>query len=154
MDVRTDIELLQAIQEQADRNALGVLYDRYGRKVFALAYGILKDKNDAEDVLQEVFERVWKKSHTFQVGLASAQGEAKYWILRIAHNRSINLLKSRSLRSAPSIDDASAGGELQIASTDEPKDFDIGSYVRGALGVLPDEQRKLIELAFFKGLSH
>jgi RNA polymerase sigma-70 factor (ECF subfamily) len=154
MDARTDLELLQAIQEGADRAALAALYDRYGRKVFALAFGILRDRNDAEDVLQEVFERVWKKSHTFQSALASA-GEAKYWILRIAHNRSINLLKSRALRAAPSIDEASAGGELNIAATTEaPQDFDIGSYVRTALGVLPEEQRKLIELAFFKGLSH
>src|ERR1044071_33191 len=134
MDARTDLELLQAIQEGADRAALGALYDRYGRKVFALAYGILKDKSDAEDVLQEVFERVWKKSHTFQSALASAQGEAKYWILRIAHNRSINLLKSRALRLAPSLDEASSGGELKIVhEQEESQDFDIGGYVQIAL---------------------
>jgi RNA polymerase sigma-70 factor, ECF subfamily len=151
MDSRSDLELLQAIQEGADRAALGALYDRYGRKVFALAYGILKDRTDAEDILQEVFERVWKKSHTFQGSL----GEAKYWILRIAHNRSINLLKSRALRSTSSLDEAAAGGELEaFKTTDEAQDFDIGNYVRCALASLPDDQRTLIELAFFKGLSH
>src|SRR5437763_1961390 len=148
MDPRTDLELLQAIQESADRNALGVLYDRYGRKVFSLAYGILRCKADAEDVLQEVFERIWKKSHTFQ----GALGEAKYWILRITHNRSINLLKSRALRAGIATKDAAAGGApaqyLSDVASETTPDFDIGEYVRNALSYLPDDQRRLIELAF------
>ncbi|SRR5579883_142367 len=156
MDHRTDLELLQAIQERADRNALGALYDRYGRKVFALAYGILKNKDDAEDVLQEVFERVWKKSHTFRCEL----GEAKYWILRITHNRSINLLKARSLRMTQSTDTATGGTLAEIKKAESANtvevasDFDIGGYVQTALKSLPEDQRRLIELAFFKGFSH
>jgi len=154
MDSRTDLDLLKAIQEGADNSALGALYDRYGRRVYSLAYGILRCVQDAEDVLQEVFERVWKKSHTYQ----SALGEVKYWLLRIAHNRSINRLKARTLRLAPSIDsaDSAIGGILESVaySVETETDFDIGQYVRKALAYLPDEQRRLIELAFFKGLTH
>jgi RNA polymerase sigma-70 factor, ECF subfamily len=154
MDSRTDLDLLMAIQEHADATALGALYDRFGRKVYALAYGILRCKPDAEDVLQEVFERVWKKSHTYQ----STLGEVKHWLLRIAHNRSINRLKARTLRAAPSITgaDSAAGGipETVANSLEINTDFDIGQYVRTALAYLPEEQRRLIELAFFKGLSH
>jgi len=154
MDSRTDLDLLKAIQERADTTALGALYDRYGRKVYALAYGILRCKPDAEDVLQEVFERVWKKSHTFQ----DALGDVKHWLLRIAHNRSINRLKARTLREGPSVNssDSAAGGlpESIANSLEISTDFDIGEYVRKALEYLPEEQRRLIELAFFKGLSH
>ena len=154
MDTRTDLDLLTAIQERADNSALGALYDRYGRKVYALAYGILRCKQDAEDVLQEVFERVWKKSHTYQ----SALGEVKHWLLRIAHNRSINRLKARTLRAAPSMngEGSATGGipETVANSLEIDTNFDIGEYVRTALAYLPEEQRRLIELAFFKGLSH
>jgi RNA polymerase sigma-70 factor (ECF subfamily) len=151
MDQRTDLDLLKAIQESADRTALAALYDRYGRKVFALAYGILRSKPDAEDIVQEVFERVWKKSHTFQ----STLGEAKYWMLRIAHNRAVNLLRSRTLRSAPA-----TGGDImsyvaeEVAAEEATLDFDTGELLRSSLSNLPEDQRKLIELAFFKGLSH
>ncbi len=154
MDPRTDLDLLQAIQERADTTALGALYDRFGRRVYSLAYGILRCKPDAEDVLQEVFERVWKKSHTYQ----SALGNVKSWLLRIAHNRSINRLKARTLRDGPSINsaDSAAGGMLESVanSVETNTDFDIGQYVQDALAYLPEEQRRLIELAFFKGLSH
>jgi RNA polymerase sigma-70 factor (ECF subfamily) len=154
MDSRTDLDLLTSIQERADASALGALYDRYGRKVYALAYGILRCKPDAEDVLQEVFERVWKKSHTYQ----STLGAVKHWLLRIAHNRSINRLKARTLREGPSIDtaDLASGGlpESVAYAIETDTNFDIGEYVQSALAYLPEEQRRLIELAFFKGLSH
>ena len=154
MDLRTDLDLLTAIQERADRTALGELYDRYGRKIYALAYGILRCQQDAEDVVQEVFERVWKKCHTFQ----SMLGDVKYWVLRIGHNRAINRLKSRALRSASAIStlDSTTGGVPDSIeySIETDTNFDIAEYVRSALGYLPDDQRRLIELAFFKGLSH
>jgi RNA polymerase sigma-70 factor (ECF subfamily) len=159
MDSRTDLDLLTAIQEHADATALGALYDRFGRKVYALAYGILRCKPDAEDVLQEVFERVWKKSHTYQ----SALGNVKSWLLRITHNRSINRLKARAIRATPigytsdaTYGDSVAGGmpENIFDASEIDTNFDIGEFVRKALAYLPEEQRRLIELAFFKGLSH
>ncbi len=154
MDSRTDLDLLIAIQERADNSALGALYDRYGRNVFALANGILRCKPDAEDVMQEVFERVWKKSHTYQEAL----GNVKSWMLRIAHNRSINRLKARAIRLAPLgyTSDSATGGmpESVTDSFETDTNFDIGEYIRKALSYLPQEQQRLIELAFFKGLSH
>lgn len=154
MDPRTDLDLLTAIQERADRTALGELYDRYGRKIYALAYGILRCQQDAEDVVQEVFERVWKKCHTYQ----SVLGDVRFWVLRIAHNRAINRLKSRSLRSSPGIGslDSTTGGipDSIEYSIETDTNFDITEHVRTALAYLPEDQRRLIELAFFKGLSH
>jgi RNA polymerase sigma-70 factor (ECF subfamily) len=154
MDSRIDLDLLTAIQEHADKSALGALYDRYGRKVYALANGILRCRPDAEDVMQEVFERVWKKSHTYQAAL----GNVKSWLLRIAHNRSINRLKARAIRATPLgyTTDPAVGGMLESVAEvfETDTDFDIGEYIRKALSYLPEEQRRLIELAFFKGLSH
>ncbi len=159
MDSRTDLDLLTAIQERADNSALGALYDRYGRKVYVLAYGILRCKPDAEDILQEVFERVWKKSHTYN----STLGSVKSWLLRITHNRSINRLKARAIRATHSgytsegaYGDSFTGRmpENILDASEIDMDFDIGIFVRKALDYLPEEQRRLIELAFFKGLSH
>lgn len=148
MDSRTDLELMTAIQEYADRSAFGELYDRYGGKVYALAHGIVHSKPDAEDVTQEVFEIVWKKSHTFQ----NALGEVKYWVLRIGHNRAINRLKARACRSSESSSDSHT--EEAETFLEPAMDFDLCEYVHTALRHLPPDQERLIELAFFQGLSH
>ena len=154
MDSRTDFDLLTAIQERTDPAALGTLYDRYGQSVYALAYGILRCKADAEDILQEVFERVWQKGYTFQQAL----GDVKYWLLRIAHNRSINRLKARALRTAESVttNDSPATdiAETEPNLLEAPMDFDISEFIQTALAYLPSDQRHVIELAFFRGLSH
>ena len=156
MEIRTDQDILLAIQQSGDRSAFAELYDRYGRKVYALAYGILRSASDAEDVMQEVFETVWKKAHSYQCAL----GEPKYWLLRIAHNRSINFLKGRALRRPDTASSATTGTPENTTAEDykqdskDDLDFDITELVGSALGGLPEDQRRLIELAFFKGYSH
>jgi len=92
-DVIQDDELLRKIAE-GDRQALAVFYDRYERPVYGLLVGILKNTDDAEDVMQEVFSQVWKKADTY----SAEYGNGRNWVLRIAHNKAINFIRSRAGR--------------------------------------------------------
>src|SRR4051812_23812254 len=86
---RKDEELLQEIAK-GDSIALSEFYDRHSRLVYGALLRLLKNTDDAEDILQEVFVQVWRKASTYQEVL----GSPKNWLVRIAHNRAINLIRS------------------------------------------------------------
>src|SRR5690349_2863429 len=90
---RTDEDLLLEIAK-GDTAAFSEFYDRYSRLVYGALLRLLKKPDDAEDILQEVFLQVWRKSDTYQPHL----GTPKNWIVRIAHNRAINLIRSAGQR--------------------------------------------------------
>src|SRR5438874_46719 len=90
---QTDEELLAAISEGGE-TAFSEFYDRYSRIVYGALLRLLKDSKNAEDILQEVFLQVWLKASTYN----AAFGPAKNWIVRIAHNRAINLIRSARMR--------------------------------------------------------
>ncbi len=155
----TDQELLQRISDKDDR-ALSEIYDRYSRILYGMALTILHDTDDAEDVLQEVFMQVWKKASQYQAEL----GAPKNWLVRIAHNRAINLLRSRrnkERQSEVSISNDSEMGDREVAKLhsgespliDVVRQSETESIGR-ALRTLPEEQRMLVELAFYQGYSH
>jgi RNA polymerase sigma-70 factor (ECF subfamily) len=151
----TDEELLLRIQDR-DLQALSALYDRYSRVVYGLLVDLLRDTDEAEDATQEVFLRIWNKASTFQTGFTST----KSWILRVAHNRGLNLLRARRIRQKRIID----GLELEYLESipSDPLDTALmhagrsneSSILRDALGDLTADHRELIELAFLKGYSH
>jgi RNA polymerase sigma-70 factor, ECF subfamily len=146
------IELLSRIT-QGDPNALAALYDEFERPVYGLLIGILKDTDDAEDVMQEVFAQVWKKADSYQPIL----GSPKNWILKIAHNMAINYLRSRAGRHSR---DRVSIEEVQNSPSLEPLQSEVVglteeiAYLNKALQALPVEQSYLISLAFMQGLSH
>src|SRR6185295_952221 len=144
-------ELLRRIAAQ-DRQALAELYDQLAGVLFAVAMRIVSDPSEAEEVMQDVFVQIWERANTFDPAL----GTATSWALRIARNRSIDRLRSRQRRnraldefenvlSTESLAPPIVHGEL---SRDEL------AGVRSALEGLPVDQRQVIELAFFRGLSH
>src|SRR5438128_11180360 len=89
MTEQTDEHLLQGIVK-GDTAAFSEFYDRYSRLVFGALMRILKDKTEAEDILQEVFLQVWRKGDTYKPEL----GIPRNWLVRIAHNLAINLVRS------------------------------------------------------------
>jgi RNA polymerase sigma-70 factor (ECF subfamily) len=155
----SDQELLERIG-QKDPDALSVLYDRYNKVVFGLLLTMLRDTDNAEDVLQEVFTQVWRKADSYDPAL----GQPKNWLLRIAHNRAINLIRAnRNRRKDTEVSLSNDVGLVQAeqyARVDgeeivgQVSSFEESKYVATALTALPEEQRLLIDLAFFKGYSH
>jgi len=150
----TDGELVSRIAN-GDASALEQLYDRYVRQCFGLALRLLGNAQLAEEVVQEVFLKVWKQPTRY----SSERGQFASWLLSLVHHRSIDELRRRS-HSEVALDDETTGGLLntQADSEPEPADQVILSEqqraVREALASIPQNQRQIIELAYYGGLSH
>lgn len=152
-DQMTDEELLAHLVD-GEQWPMAVLYDRYVRLVFSMVLKILHDEKRAEDIVQEVFLRVWQSADSFR----AARGDFVNWLLGIAHNRAIDELRRQGSqrRSAIIVDDDDALGRVPDPNDGPAEVAWIGQErraVRRALETLPAEQRHVIELAYFGGLS-
>ncbi len=151
-DGSSDEAVLAAIQQRDDA-ALGVLYDRYGRLAFGLAYRILGEPGVAEDVVQEAFLSVWRRASSFQAG----RGSARSWLMSIVHNAAIDRRRGRYRREQTDVQLDDVAYRLE---TDTDDMFAVvaegiaAEQVRAALDELPPEQRQAIEMAYFSGLTH
>jgi RNA polymerase sigma-70 factor, ECF subfamily len=150
----TDLSLLQRTAAR-DTAALAELYDRHSRLLFRLILRIVRDRADAEEILQEAFVRVWTRAETFDARM----GGPLTWIVRVARNCSIDRLRARRVRApvdAPAID--VAAGEAIATDIRTPEVAVLNAERRrtltDALAGLPAEQRQLIEAAFFEGYTH
>jgi RNA polymerase sigma-70 factor (ECF subfamily) len=152
----TDQELLLEIAK-GDANAFSEFYDRYNRLIYGALLRLLRDTDNAEDIMQDVFVQVWRKSTTYQPIL----GTPKNWLVRIAHNRAINLIRSQRERikkmevSVPNEDGEALNREL-IDDTllDSTVSAERMEMIASAFKDLPEDQVKLLEMAFFDGYSH
>src|SRR4051794_6529457 len=138
-----------------DESALGQLYDRLSHRVHTLAYWILKDADDAEDVVEETFWQAWRTAGEFNRHRAGAST----WILMIARTRALDRLRARRRR-AERTSQAGASTWLDslegnsYAAAQQPELIEPNRGLSEALSALPQEQRQALELAFFGGLSH
>ena len=134
--------------------ALGQLYDRHAGKVYGLARRILFRAEDAEEVVQDVFAQIWRDASHYRPERASIAG----WIVMLTRTRAIDRLRAR--RARPDLDRGfePPNGLVLPAGEPDPEQVSItaeeGRSVRSALAGLPDQQRSLLELAYFDGLSH
>jgi len=149
-----DDETLIARIAAGDSRALEMLYDRYARVVYSTALRMLGRAELAEDVVQETFWRVWRRSSTFQTG----RGHVSSWIFGIAHNLSIDELRRQRSRPNEVYDDEShpvlrdiVDQRLDVAGA--ALEQERRRMIRAALEQIPLEQREAIELAYFGGLS-
>ena len=128
-----------------DSGAFEVLYDRYHRLVYGVALRVLGEPGSAEDVTQAIFMKLWTDPKSFTAGNFNA------WIVRVARNRALDALRSRSARQHDELPEA-------MPAQDAIEDTALAEFdaqaVRGALAQLPEEQRRLIELGFFGGVTH
>ena len=146
-----DDETLVALLVQQDVGALDALYSRYSRPVFSLALKILSDREVVEEVVQEVFLRLWRRAHSFD----PQRGKLLSWLLTITHHRAVDELRRR--RSQPELD----GIQEQMATADEAASDPSETYghienreaVQAALAQLPENQRRPIEMAYYGGLT-
>ncbi len=144
----TDVALLTAIAAR-DEAALAQLYDRYRAILFGLLMRILNNREEAEDVLQEVFLQVWRKAEDFDEN----RGRPFTWLVTLARSRGIDRLRTLAARERVAEAGArEASEEISDAATDAFKSEQRG-LVSDALAKLPDEQKRPIMLAYFEGLT-
>lgn len=145
----TDGELLARVAARDD-SALGVLYDRYGGLAFGLAFRVLRDRGQAEDVVQEAFLSVWRRAATFDSGKGSARG----WLMSIVHNAAIDRRRGRFRHQQDEVDIEDHAWRLADDDVwdDVSRTLDR-EQVRKALTEIPKEQRETLELAYFGGLT-
>jgi RNA polymerase sigma-70 factor (ECF subfamily) len=144
-----DVELLQAVAAQ-DEAALGHLYDRYRVILFGVLVRILNNREEAEDVLQEVFLQVWRRAADFDPN----RGRPFTWLVTLARSRGIDRLRSLASRErvAAMSGTDEAAGDVSDAATDAIRSEQRG-VVNDALSQLPEEQKRLLMLAYFDGLT-
>jgi RNA polymerase sigma-70 factor (ECF subfamily) len=144
-----DDELLLLIT-QRDEQALGVLYDRYGRLVFSIALQVTDDRLCAEEVTQDVFHRVWTHAYGFRLVAGSPAG----WIIGITRHRAIDEIRSsrhKGRRREVWLDDLPTMACRD--SGDDEEHVELRCEVRAALATLAQEQRQAIELVYYRGLT-
>lgn len=143
-----DIELLKAIAGKDDA-ALGQLYDRYRLILFGVLVRILNNREEAEDVLQEVFLQVWRRAADFD----EKRGRPFTWLVTLARSRGIDRLRSLASRERVAVAGASEmPDEVSDAANDAIRSERVG-VVKSALAELPEDQRKPLVLAYFDGLT-
>ena len=151
---RDDFALLQRIVAR-DTAALAELYDRHYRLLFSLILRIVRNRAEAEELLQDVFLRVWTRAEQYDPRV----GRPTPWLVRIARNGAIDRIRARRIRdgagaSHPSLMDPDASAsEIRNPET-AVVDAERRGTVMEALGGLPEDQRRLIEAAFFEGYTH
>jgi RNA polymerase sigma-70 factor (ECF subfamily) len=143
---RSDEALVEAVA-RADEDALGELYDRFGKVAYGLAFRILQDAALAEDAVQEAFLQIWRGAGAYE----PARAKASTWLLTFVHRRAVDLVRReerrRTVPAEPAPEPSGAGpDELVVARS-------RGQIVRDALGRLPSEQREAIELAYYGGFT-
>lgn len=144
----SDLVLMRSMA-RGERGALSTFYERYGGLALSLALRMLGDVDAAEESVQDAFVAVWRRADAFRAEAASP----RTWLLAIVRNRCIDELRKRPALPRLDLEDA------QPAAIDGDPWPDIwkrqcGNVLRAALRELPTEQRSVIELGFFGGLSH
>lgn len=138
-----------------DTDAFAALFDRHSPRVLGFLIELLRSRGEAEEVLQEVFLQVWRRAGRYDPDRGSVSG----WLLLVARSRALDRIRSRRSRvhREQAVDEdgrsAGRGGEPPVG-TRRLEQEERSRQVFSALGELPDEQRRAVELAFFEGLSH
>jgi RNA polymerase sigma-70 factor (ECF subfamily) len=141
-------ELVALLQDQSEK-AFSFLYDNYSAALYGIIHSIVKDKESANDVLQDVFVNIWKKIRSYD----AAKGRLFTWMLNVARNAAIDKIRSKEYRDSlknqpfPENVDINTGNSIT-----GPNVNDVG--LKKVLKNLKEEQRMLIDLSYFQGYTH
>lgn len=148
-----DEELMQRLAYR-DLVAFRALYDRYGNLVYSAALRVVRDAQIAEDMVQEIFLRIWRKPESY----VAQRGRFVTWLTSVTRNRAVDEVRSRGRRfrhetASPEEQER----ELPSSEQDDPaltaELSDQRRLILAALKQIPAEQREIIELAYFGGLT-
>lgn len=150
-DAKSDAELIERLKRR-EQKAMADLYDRYGKLVYSVILKVVRDATVAEDLTQETFLRVWNRTQFFD----EQRGAVAPWLLAVARNRAIDYLRSvdgrmakRSTEFDPAIEHAAAFVDIErdVVNSDRAR------VLRGAFQKLTPNQKIVIEMAYWEGLS-
>ncbi|MCU0525040.1 MAG: sigma-70 family RNA polymerase sigma factor [Elainella sp. Prado103] len=147
-----DVALLTRIAQQ-DQAALSQLYDRYARLIYSLAFKSLRSVEESEEVVLDVFAQIWRIADRYD----ARKGKGDTWIFTLARSRILDRLrKLQRSRSTPTI----SMEMLEIQPKADGVDLfeevlmrERREQVRAAMETIPDEQRRLLEMAYYQGLT-
>jgi RNA polymerase sigma-70 factor (ECF subfamily) len=149
--ISADEDLISLVHHKRDPEAFATLYDRHSRTAYSLAYRMMGERQAAEDLVQDAFLKLWRSAARYR----PERGSVRSWLLSIVHNRGIDQLRSSASRrrtqekveaSAPRVQPSEAFKESWRNAQRE--------QIREALKGLPEEQLKVLELAYFSGYTH
>ena len=152
-DVHAAARALMARVAGRDAQAFQQLYDQFSPLVYSVAYELLQNEAEACDIVQEVFLKIWNASELYNPVL----GKVISWIVTIARNRSLNLLRSGQRRSRAYQASAAEQTPCEGTVNDSAEKLvraETARAVQAALDALPPEQREAISVSFFHGLTH
>ncbi|MEX0680486.1 MAG: sigma-70 family RNA polymerase sigma factor [Balneolales bacterium] len=146
--------LLTRIAE-GDEEALARLYDLYSGILFGLIRTIVKNSETAEDLLQEIFLLIWKRAASFD----PSKGSVYTWLITLTRNKSIDKIRSKSYRMQQQhlSDEQAMPFSILVSNEKSPHESmwldEKTEIIKNALNKIPAKQRKVIEIAFYEGLS-
>lgn len=142
---QTDQQLMDRLRGR-HADALSQLYDLYSTVVYSVAMRVLRDSAAAEDVMQEVFLKLWQQPETF----ADQRGSLCGWLAVVTRNRAIDRI--RGSRRLENVEDLQLSNSVDLGAEAE-REILLGK-VRGVLDTMPEDQRQAVEMAFFEGHTH
>lgn len=150
LSFKDDAQLVERLKRR-EPQAMAEMYDRYGRLAYSLIFRIVQNTGVAEELVQETFLRIWNRAHCFD----AERGALGVWILAVARNRAIDYVRSVDGRMAhyASEFDALERTGASAAVEENILNFDRVRLLKDALGKLNANQREVIEMAYYEGLT-
>lgn len=146
-DEKIDKRIIKELQN-GDRKAFAELYDRHGDWLLAVAYRILQNQRDAEDLLHDVFLEFWRKASSYD----QARGTVRSWLAIHVRSRALDRIRSRNVAREHAMKSYDNNAEM-IQSADDASCFVEHIQARQAVEKLTTAQRTVIELSYFKGFT-
>ncbi len=145
-----DILLLQRV-EKGDRDAFRALYHRYANAVYSVALRVTRDPELAEEVVQDVFMKLWHKHHLYD----ATRGRFGTWLLSITRFAAIDRLRYENRRFRAADEEKTVPSRVEVHTAQADHDlWELGQHLRMLVERLPKEQRQVVELAYFQGFTH
>lgn len=146
-----DVALIRRMVD-ADETALGALYDRWVPSLYSVVLHLLRDADDAEDVVEETFWQAWRKASSYE----PSKGAVSTWLLTIGRRKALDRLRAKKRnREDPAGRDRNFADFASTAPdpAQDTEGSELREHVRAALRELPPDQREVLELGYFNGMS-